>query len=108
LIKVLAHNLFHKICEEEGSWKKSNWPDRGQAGLAHAMTFDFRQGWDYTSPGASHYSPANGTPAVCPNFRLAKVFSFEFKGLILTAGLLTLFSTVCVQSRPEMCVSRPA
>lgn len=95
LIKVLAHNLFHKICEEACC------PGPG-IGLV-------RDGTIPALTRRSLHGAVGWAVALLPIFCSRRAFSFNFKRLGLNeASLLTSFSTVCVQSGLHMCVTRAA
>jgi hypothetical protein len=108
-IKGLANNLFHKICEElwrsaDASWPKPGQPERLQPGVCQPR--------DGTIPALGRSLPLAQGGAFAPV--LAQILSVHIFSLwIQLLGtyplrLLTLFSTVYVQSRVCVRIARPA
>jgi hypothetical protein len=92
-IKALAHNLFHKICEEAQVDEEVSVGMPGRRSGAGSSAGDpagvVRSGWDYTSPGRHR---------VCPNFVLANDFPLNSWACTAIGGFAHIvFHSLCAK-----------
>jgi hypothetical protein len=93
LIKVLANNLFHKICEEAPAGRQG---DACQAGQAVACFV--RDGTIPVLARSIPHSQAGRRPHVCSNFGRSIVSLFDSSTCALDAGLAHIvFHSLCAK-----------
>jgi hypothetical protein len=76
LIKVFAHNLFHKICEEERSGEKASFAALHPAWAATTLDriVRIRDGTIPVLARSLALPQMGGSRHCCPNFELARFF----------------------------------